>query len=141
MSSLIDIVKALRDRLESNGIRTTTSPVIDEKEEELPSVMLFLAGDGDSTQTVHPMHKKSVTIVADMRYRYQTDWLLEGAALKRHLERAIYQGRIPDLGDRLDGTAISLTPIKTIITPEAEHRIASVQVQVAVSYIEESKKC
>ena len=135
MSKLSDIIKALRDRIDASDLDASVQPIIDE-DRGLPQVMIFMSPDGDSTESIRPRHQKTVSLVADLRFKYADDWLTEGADLKEELEQAIYNGPAPDVMDTLDGTALSITPVKSVISPETDSKVASVQCTVSIRYLE-----
>lgn len=135
MSKLKSIIEALRARIDASELQASVEPIIDENG-DLPQVMIFMAREGDATTSIKPRHDKTVSLVADLRYRYTADWLTEGADLKDELEHAIFNGPKPDAMDTLDGNALSVTPVKTVISPETDSKVASVQCTVNVRYLE-----
>ena len=135
MSKLANIIIALRLRITTAGFAISTSVVTDERD-GTPIVMIFEAGDGDKTILVSPVYQKSANLVADLRFRHDNDWLLEGLEYQRTLEEAIFTGAATDSPDSLDGLALKVEPVKSITSPETENKMTSVQVHVKITYRE-----
>lgn len=134
MSKLTDIITALRARITSAGFTISKEAVEDDTDSY---VMIFMAGDGDKTDRITPVHQKTVHLVADHRFRHTDDWLLEGVEKQRELEEAIFTGPATDSPDNLNDIAISVEPIKSSTAPEETTKLTSAQVHVRITYKEQ----
>lgn len=136
MSKTVDILTAIRARLVAAGFTVFIGKVIDPKHDALPCVSLHFMQDGDQTQSVRPKVRRAVELVAEYWCRTNTtDPVLELIPKGELLESALIHP--DDEGyDRVNGFAIQVEHIKTVLTAHEEYSdIGQAQVAIRVEYI------
>jgi hypothetical protein len=133
------ILVALRDRLVNAGYTVHLGRVIDPLQDTLPVVSLCHMPDGDQTQGVRPKSSRALELVAEywghVATAHLSDPILHLIPIGEALESALIK---PDGGgvDRLDGLAIQVEHIKTILAAhEQSSDIGQAQVAIRIKYV------
>lgn len=132
-----EIILALRNRLTTAGYTVFLGKFVDPTQDKLPCVTVVFEQGGESTIQSKPLRQKSLSLVVQhVGYTDTDDPLLELIEHGQGLERALIQ---PGLcgNDRLEGHAISVQHVKTVlVSDEAHSDVGVAQVQIRITFIQ-----
>ena len=136
MSSLKQIIEAIRQRLADANIDVETGSI--DTDRDMPIAEIRLKDPGDQTLMQRPIHKKQVTLDVNLYFFFDEDWLLEGCDHKKQLQEALYKGETtPGSDDRLDGAAIMLEHVGNDIgESKAGEKLAFASATIRITYRE-----
>lgn len=134
----VQIIKALRTRIESAGFTVKLGEEVDPKEDDLPAVMLGHTREGTTTIQDRFPAKRAMHLVGECWFEPdEEDSFIEGLKKLDDLKTALIQVPTRDRPDTLGDLADSVETGKEVVhTKDNQSRLGVAQVSFTVTYYE-----